>query len=204
MQWRILFKQFKVGHNAVGRNVTKSTKDPPRQARQAHTRLNYRSNVAGIVKLVSLENLREAHLKQLRKTLFWVMIEAIHINNLNHNEFRKCDNLISKIIRAYDQWDNAFHIGGASVKLGSSDIRLIFSLQCLKRRLDLSPGQWPILDFIQRRCRDTSRITSKLVKTLFLEVVNGRSKQYEEDAAKLLALYMCGKLFFANSGKTIS
>lgn len=123
---------------------------------------------------------------------------------MNHNEFRKCDDLISKIIRAYDQWDNAFHIRGASVKLGSSDIRLIFSLQCLKRRLDLSPGQWPISDFIQRRCRDTPRITSKLVKTLFLEVVNGRFKQYEEDAAKLLALYLCGKLFFANSRKTIS
>ncbi|KAL7163399.1 hypothetical protein ACSBR2_039492 [Camellia fascicularis] len=93
------------------------------------------------------------------------MIEAIHINNLNHNEFRKCDDLISKIIRTYDPRDNAFHIGGASVKFGSSDVRLIFGLQCRKRHLDLSPGQRPVSDFIQRRCRDTARLTSKLVKS---------------------------------------
>ncbi|CAL5339426.1 unnamed protein product [Camellia sinensis] len=70
--------------------------------------------------------------------------------------------------------------------------------------MDLSPGQRPASDFIQRRCSKTSRITSKLVKTLFLEAVSGHSKQDEEDAAKLLALYICGKLFFANSGETIS
>ncbi|KAI8019427.1 hypothetical protein LOK49_LG04G03757 [Camellia lanceoleosa] len=122
------------------------------------------------------------------------MIEAIHVNKLNHNEFRKCDDLISKIIRTYDPHDNAFHIGGASVKFASSNVRLIFSLQCGKRRLDLSPGQRPVSDFIQCRCRDTLRLTSKLVKSLFFEAVKGRTKQDEEDVAKLLALCMYGKL----------
>ncbi|KAI8021170.1 hypothetical protein LOK49_LG03G01158 [Camellia lanceoleosa] len=132
------------------------------------------------------------------------MIEAIHVNKLNHNEFRKCDDLIAKIIKTYDARDNAFHIGGASLKFASSDVRLIFGLQCGKRRLDLSPGQRPVTDFIQRRCRDTSRLTSKLVKSLFFEAVKGRTKQDEEDVAKLLGLYMCGKLFFSNSSETIS
>ncbi|KAI7982186.1 hypothetical protein LOK49_LG15G02248 [Camellia lanceoleosa] len=59
---------------------------------------------------------------------------------------------------------------GSSVKLRSSDIRLIFGLQCGKSCIDLLPGQRPVSDFIQCRCRDTSRITSKLVKTLFLEL----------------------------------
>ncbi|KAI7990647.1 hypothetical protein LOK49_LG12G00609 [Camellia lanceoleosa] len=52
------------------------------------------------------------------------MIEAIHVNNLNDNEFRKCDDLILKITRTYDPRDNAFHIGGASVKFGSSDVKV--------------------------------------------------------------------------------
>ena len=43
-----------------------------------------------------------------------------------------------------------------------------------------------------------------LVNTLFLEALNGQKKQDEEDTAKLLGLYMCGKLFFSNSGETIS
>ncbi|KAI8028619.1 hypothetical protein LOK49_LG02G01088 [Camellia lanceoleosa] len=88
-------------------------------------------------------------MNQLKRTPFWVMIEAIHINKLNHNEFRKCDELICKIIRAYNQRDNAFSIGGSMVKLGSSDIRLIFGLQSGKRRIDLSPGQRPVSNFIQ-------------------------------------------------------
>ncbi|CAL5409358.1 unnamed protein product [Camellia sinensis] len=201
MQGRILFKQSKRVNNAVGRKVAEDIVAPPQQT---HTRMNFRSNVAGIVKLVREANLRDAHLKQLRKTPFWIMIETIHMNNLNHNEFRKCDDLISKIIRSYNQRDNAFNIGGVSVKFGSSDIRLIFGLQCGKRRLDLSPGQRPVSDFIQRRCRDTSRLTLKLVKKLFLEALNGQKKQGEEDTAKLLGLYMCGKLFFSNSGETIS
>ncbi|KAL7229702.1 hypothetical protein ACSBR2_008248 [Camellia fascicularis] len=45
---------------------------------------------------------------------------------------------------------------------------------------------------------------SKLVKTLFEEAVAGRRRVDEEDTAKLLTLYMCGKMFFANSRETIS
>ncbi|GMP80209.1 hypothetical protein CsSME_00035396 [Camellia sinensis var. sinensis] len=185
MEDRILFKQTKVVHNAVGRNVGKGIDFPQHQA---HTRINYRSNIAGIIKLVSSAKLREAHMNELKRTPFWIMIEAIHVNNLNHNEFRKCDDLISKIIRIYDPRDNAFHIGGACVQFDSSDVRLIFGLQCRKKRLDLSPGQRPVSDFIQRRCRDTSQLTSKLVKSLFVEAIKGQTRQDEEDVAKLLAL----------------
>ncbi|GMP98619.1 hypothetical protein CsSME_00046438 [Camellia sinensis var. sinensis] len=138
MEGRILFKQTKVLNNAVGRNASKGNEYPQRLA---HMRINYRSNVAGIIKLVSSVKLREAHMNQLKRTPFWIMIEAIHVNKLNHNEFRKCNDLISKIIKTYDPRDNAFHIGGASVKFTSSDVRLIFGLQCGKRRLDLTPGQ---------------------------------------------------------------
>ncbi|KAL7220888.1 hypothetical protein ACSBR2_013720 [Camellia fascicularis] len=201
MEGRILFKKTKIVHNTVGRNVSKVNYSPQRQA---HTRINYRSNVAGIIKLVSSAKLTEAHMNQLKRTPFWIMIEAIHVNKLNHNEFRKCDDLIAKIIRTYDPRENAFHIGGAMLKFASSDVRLIFGLQCGKRRLDLSSGQRPVSDFIQRRCRDTSRLTSKLVKSLFFEAVKERTRQDEEDVAKLLGLYMCGKLFFSNSGETIS
>ncbi|THG07714.1 hypothetical protein TEA_009663 [Camellia sinensis var. sinensis] len=44
MEGRILFKQTKVVHNVAGHNVSKGTDYPQRQA---HTRINYRSNVAG-------------------------------------------------------------------------------------------------------------------------------------------------------------
>ncbi|GMP47595.1 hypothetical protein CsSME_00015257 [Camellia sinensis var. sinensis] len=72
------------------------------------------------------------------------------------------------------------------------------------RRLDLSPCQKPVTEFIKRRCHNTMRIISKLVKTLFEEAVRGRNRVDEEDTTKLLVLYVCGKLFFSNSDETIS
>ncbi|KAL7199297.1 hypothetical protein ACSBR2_021562 [Camellia fascicularis] len=132
------------------------------------------------------------------------MVEAIQIKKLNHNEFRKYDKAILKIIRTYDAQCDAFNIAGNSVKLCKSDVRLLFGIQCGTKHIDLSPCQRPTLDFIQRRSHNTVRITSKLVKTLFEEAVAGRRRVDEEDAAKLLTLYMCGKMFFANSEETIS
>lgn len=61
MRGRILFKQSKVVNNVVGRSVSKVVKA---LQHAIHTRLNYRSNVAGIVKLVSSANLREHYNKK--------------------------------------------------------------------------------------------------------------------------------------------
>ncbi|KAI8009780.1 hypothetical protein LOK49_LG06G01155 [Camellia lanceoleosa] len=52
------------------------------------------------------------------------MIEAIHVNKLNHKEFRKCDDLVAKIIRTYDPRENSFRIGGAMLKFASSDVKV--------------------------------------------------------------------------------
>ncbi|KAL7186579.1 hypothetical protein ACSBR2_028332 [Camellia fascicularis] len=132
------------------------------------------------------------------------MIEAIRINKLNHNEFKKYDEAILKIIQTYDAHCDAFNIGGNFLKLYRSDIRLLFGIQCGTKHIDLSPSQRPTSYFVQRRSHNTVRITSKLVKTLFEKAVARRRRVDEEDAAKLLTLYMCGKMFFANSRETIS
>ncbi|GMQ08891.1 hypothetical protein CsSME_00052436 [Camellia sinensis var. sinensis] len=173
-------------------------------SRTAPTRINFRSNIAGIVKLVTTSPLRAGHFEQLKRTPFWIMVEAIRINKLNHNEFRKYDEAILKIIRTYDAQCDTFNIAGNFVQLCRSDVRLLFGIQCGTKHIDLCPCKRPTSDFIQRRSLNTVRIMSKLVKTLFEEAVVGRRRVDEEDAAKLLTLYMCGKMFFANSGEMIS
>ncbi|KAI8024824.1 hypothetical protein LOK49_LG02G00259 [Camellia lanceoleosa] len=90
MAGRVLFKQSNV--------VRKS----PRKA--VKTRLNFRSNVAGIIKLVYAVKLREVHMAHLRTTPFWVMFEAILSNPLDHTEFRKSDDLIVRIVKSYNYW----------------------------------------------------------------------------------------------------
>lgn len=73
--------------------------------------LNYRSNIAGMVKIVSTFGLVEAHRVHLRKTPFWLMFEAIMKNNLKLHEFRKCDELVFRLIQTYVSDTGCFHVG---------------------------------------------------------------------------------------------
>ncbi|KAF5959083.1 hypothetical protein HYC85_000292 [Camellia sinensis] len=97
-----------------------------------------------------------------------------------------------------------FVIGGHSVDLSDEDIKLLFGLQCGDAFLDLTARQSSPSDFVQRRCVGTSRITAKIVRDMLTEAAAGDTPRDHEDTSKLLCLYVCRKLFFANSGETIS
>ncbi|KAI7981923.1 hypothetical protein LOK49_Contig7G00004 [Camellia lanceoleosa] len=155
MAGRVLFKK----PNVVSRSPRKSVK----------TRLNFRSNVAGIIKLVYAVKLREVHLAHLRTTPFRIMFEAILINQLDHTEFRKGDDLIVRIIKSYSVRKGKFVLGGRGVDVTMDDVKLLFGLQGGSAFLDMTPRPRPASDFVQRRCPGTSRITAKLVKDLLME-----------------------------------
>ncbi|GMP30574.1 hypothetical protein CsSME_00005181 [Camellia sinensis var. sinensis] len=97
-----------------------------------------------------------------------------------------------------------FHVGNGKLTLRDSDIRLIFGLQCGGQPLQMTPGPRQPSDFIQRRFGSESRISSKLVKTLFCDAVRGTSARDVEDAVKLITLYVCVKVFFSTSGESVS
>ncbi|GMP78062.1 hypothetical protein CsSME_00034137 [Camellia sinensis var. sinensis] len=90
LQGRVLFKQ---AHSGVKKSVS------PGNATQ---RINFRSNMAGIIKVVFELGLNERHFRQLRRTPFWLMFEAIIINKPDWNEYRKCDELVVKILRTFN------------------------------------------------------------------------------------------------------
>ncbi|KAI7979800.1 hypothetical protein LOK49_Contig245G00005 [Camellia lanceoleosa] len=77
------------------------------------------------------------------------MFEAILINQLDHAEFRKADDLVVNIIRAYNARDGTFRVGGRSVCVSDDDIKLIFGIQCGFGCLDLTPRPKPPSDFVQ-------------------------------------------------------
>ncbi|KAI7993925.1 V-type proton ATPase subunit E [Camellia lanceoleosa] len=125
MTGRVLFKQPKV----VSRSPRKSGKP----------RLNFRFNVAGIIKLVYAVNLKEVHLAHLRTTLFWIMFEAILNNQLDHTEFRKGNDLIVRIIKSYSVREGKFVLGGRGVDVTDDDMKLLFGLQGGSAFLDMTP-----------------------------------------------------------------
>ncbi|KAL7219437.1 hypothetical protein ACSBR2_012485 [Camellia fascicularis] len=155
-----------------------------------------------IQRVLELE-LRDGHIKQLQKTPFWVMIDAIRVNELDSKLFKKFDATVCRIIQTYNLEDEKFHIGGAKLPLPNNDIRLIFGVQCGKEKLDLTHGGKRPSDFMQRCCANVSRISSKVIKDLLSEAICGRTERDEEDVAKLVCFYICAKLFFATTGEHI-
>ncbi|KAI8027533.1 hypothetical protein LOK49_LG02G02086 [Camellia lanceoleosa] len=161
-----MLSKRKCGMNMTGRVLFKQPKVVSRSPRKSgKPRLNFRSNVARIIKLVYAVNLREVHLAHLRTTPFWIMFEAILNNQLDHTEFRKGDDLIVHIVKSYSVREGKFVLGGRGVDVTDDDMKLLFGLQGGSAFLDMTPRPRPVSDFVQRRCPGTSRITAKLVLT---------------------------------------
>ena len=86
--------------------------------------------MSGVIKVISELGLSERHFWQLKRTPFWLMFEAIIINKPDFNEYRKCDDLVVKILRTFNLHDDPFYVGGCPVKVSKAEIRLVFGLQC--------------------------------------------------------------------------
>ncbi|KAI7998246.1 hypothetical protein LOK49_LG10G00838 [Camellia lanceoleosa] len=120
IQGRILFKQAK-----PIRSVAAAVE--PRKMR-----LNYRSNIAGIVKIVSTSGLTEAHRVLLRRTPFWLMFEAILENDLKAHDFRKCDE--PGVFPRFLKWN----VGSLLARLRSVTLDDVDKFEVLPGRLQVS------------------------------------------------------------------
>ncbi|KAL7198454.1 hypothetical protein ACSBR2_020861 [Camellia fascicularis] len=101
--------------------------DPVQKADIDPSKLMYRSNIAGLISTVLELELRDGHIRQLQKTPFWVMIDAIRVHELDPKLFKKCDAMVCRIIQTYNPEDEKFHIGGAKLPLRNNNISRISS-----------------------------------------------------------------------------
>lgn len=115
-QSHLVFKKCKATSNIFKKN----TFDP--------SKLMYQSNVADVIKTISKLEFGEGHVKQLQKTPFWLMIDAIRVHALDPNVYKKCDATVCHIIQTYNPSDEKFHIGGSGLPFRNSDIRLLFGI----------------------------------------------------------------------------
>lgn len=119
--------------------------------------------------MVYTVRLRDVHLVHLQKTPFWLLFEAILINQLDHTEFKKGNDLVVNIIQSYSVREGKLVISGCGVDVIDEGIRLLFGLRCGHTFLNLTPRPRPASDFVQHRCHGTSPITAKLVSDLLVE-----------------------------------
>ncbi|CAL5353398.1 unnamed protein product [Camellia sinensis] len=97
--------------------------DPVRRGYVDPSKLMYRSNISGLISTVLELELRDGHIRQLQRTPFWLMIDAIRANDLDPKMFKKCDATVCRVIQTYNLEDEKFNIGGAKLPLRNNDIR---------------------------------------------------------------------------------
>ncbi|GMP44531.1 hypothetical protein CsSME_00013428 [Camellia sinensis var. sinensis] len=166
-------------------------------------KVNYRSNMTGLVKLMSTTKFTDGQLKCLKRIPFWMMFDALINTKIELSSCMKYDDVIAKIIETYNPVSNCFKIGPKSVKLSAHDIKLIFGIDCGFVPMETAYGSKQTFGLIGKKCKDTQRLTSKNIRSLIEDALVGRKKSDNEEVARLISLYACLKLFYSTTGETI-
>ncbi|THG08977.1 hypothetical protein TEA_016589 [Camellia sinensis var. sinensis] len=166
-------------------------------------RVNYKSNMTGLVKLMKSTKFIQAQLGCLRETPFWHLLDALRNGEINLDECMKYDDVVVHVLQMYKVLKDAFYIGEKKMDIHDIDIKLFFGANCDTKPMDISYGVKPKTGIINKRCKNVSRLTSKWIHTLLTEALKGKKKYDNKEVTRLVCIYTCQKHFFSTSGKTI-
>ncbi|GMP23971.1 hypothetical protein CsSME_00001393 [Camellia sinensis var. sinensis] len=106
-------------------------------------KVNYWSNLTGLVKLLKDTKFTSGQLKCLRKTPFWPLFDCLISNEVNLNHCMKYDDVIVRIVQTFKPSSGRFYIGDKNIQIFRSDVSLIFEVDCGTKSIDLSYGAKP-------------------------------------------------------------
>ena len=87
----------------------------------------FRSNMQSMIKLMEEIELNEEHVKLLKKTPFWLLLDTFIHKKLKADQCLKHDEVVANIIQSYN--GKSFNIAGKQVKFTKNDVRLIFGIR---------------------------------------------------------------------------
>ncbi|KAL7180123.1 hypothetical protein ACSBR1_043356 [Camellia fascicularis] len=148
-------------------------------------RVNCRSNMSGLVKLMKSTKFTQAQLGCLQQTPFWHLLDALRNNEIDLDKCMKYDDVVMHVLQMYNASKDAFYIGEKKMNIHDSDIKLIFGVDCGSKLMDISYGPKPKTGIINKRCKHVSRLTSKWIRTLLTETLKGKKKDDNEEVARL-------------------
>ncbi|CAL5359046.1 unnamed protein product [Camellia sinensis] len=166
-------------------------------------KVNYQSNITGLVKLLKDTKFTSGQLKCLRKTPFWPLFDCLISNEIDLNHCMKYDDVIVRIVQTFKQFSGRFYIGDKNIQIFRSDVSLIFGIDCGTKSMDFSYGVKPTTDIIHQMCKDVSRLSAANIREILSEALKGTKKHDNEEVARLVCMYACVKLFFSTFGETI-
>ncbi|CAL5407504.1 unnamed protein product [Camellia sinensis] len=107
----------------------------------------------------------------------------------------------------YNKRKRSFVLGKKEMKLKSSDIKLIFDIDCGENSITTKSYARPKdfeLPFYKRRCKSVKRLDGKSLTKMFQQTKKGKSTNNRQDLARVITLYLCLKLLMPTTGHTLS
>ena len=87
-------------------------------------KVNYRSNITGLVKLLKNTKFTSGQLKCLKKTPFWPLFDCLISNEVDLNHCMKYDDVIVRIVQTFKPSSERFYIGDKSIHISIVNIRI--------------------------------------------------------------------------------
>ncbi|KAG5537030.1 hypothetical protein RHGRI_024465 [Rhododendron griersonianum] len=150
-------------------------------------------------------SLRGDHLNLLKKTPFWLIIDAIISRTLDADKCIKSDMVLTKLVAAYNPQTDSFTIAGKNVELTANHVKLIFGISCGTDRFATKLKTREQVAFAKRH-NIQQRLTSKAISDMLKELAQENKTNIEDvqDVARLVCMFLIVKLFFPTSGITVS
>ncbi|KAI8533483.1 hypothetical protein RHMOL_Rhmol10G0014400 [Rhododendron molle] len=172
---------------------------------QTQTNTKNRSNLQLTVTFLQDLSLRGDHLDLLKKTPFWLIIDAIISQKLDADKCIKSDTVLTKLLAAYNPKTDCFTIAGKNVKLTANHVKLIFGISCGTERFVAKLKTRDQVAFAKRH-NIQQRLTTKAISDMLKELAQENKTNIEDvqDVARLVCMFLIVKLFFPTSGITVS
>ncbi|CAL5336695.1 unnamed protein product [Camellia sinensis] len=168
---------------------------------------NYRSNIGTVIKLLKGVKFTKAQQTELQKIPFWPLINALSSTQLKASWCRCYNSIVTEMTTLYNKRKRSFVLGKKEMKLRSSDVKLIFGIDCGKDSITTKSYARPKdfeLPFYKQRCKSVKRLDGKSLTKMFQQTKKGKSTNDRQDLARVITLYLCLKLLMPTTGHTLS
>lgn len=162
----------------------------------------YRASLNGIRTLMGELKLTVDHKRIMKKTPFWPIFKAIINAQLTQELCRKSDNMIIRVINAYDPETDGFKMGQNIIRLTRADIAGIFGIRGGSEKVNVLYGAREGVDMVKKRRINQTRLTSFSLKELIKTHAMSNEQEDMEDFVRLLCAYILHSLFFP-TGSTV-
>ena len=161
----------------------------------------FRSNMQSMIKLMEEIELNEEHVKLLKKTPFWLLLDTFIHKKLKADQCLKHDEVVANIIQSYN--GKFFHIAGKQVKFTKNEVRLIFGIRDGDKEMKFTYCAKKSVPMLKRRNIALKRLTAKNVIKILNDCLKKNTKENVENV-RLICLHLCVSLFFSVGGTSVN